>query len=473
MQQRHRPKPGDRFFRPTRAGPWQVSLPVVSPRRAGGSSPIALIYGFAAIIAVGTILLILPISSKTGQITSPIDALFTATSAVCVTGLVVVDTGTYWSSFGQVVVLILFQIGGFGFMTSATVLFLTMGRRIGLRERLLIGESMGMTRPGGMVKIVKRAAMFTLIMEGMGVIILFVRFLTLGTPAGTALWRAIFHAVSAFNDAGFDIMGGFRSLLDYQRDATVLLTIAVLVILGGIGYLVVDDILASRSFKRLSTDSKIVLLTTLSLLTAGTIFILLAEFSNATTLGMLPFPQKLLVSFFQSVTPRTAGFTAIDIGRLMGTSLFFTMFLMFAGGASGSTAGGVKVNTLGVLISAALSAIRGNEHPGAFGREFIPRNVYRALALVMFYLGLVAVVVLALSITEKFGFVNLLFETFSALGTVGLTTGITPELSVAGRLIITAAMFAGRLGPLTFVSVLTERQQPIKYRYPKDIIRIG
>ncbi len=259
----------------------------------------------------------------------------------------------------------------------------------------------------------------------------------------------------------------------YQGDSAVLLTIAVLVILGGIGYIVVDDVLVSRRFSRLSTDSRIVLVTSLSLLTLGTIFILLAEFSNPATLGVFSFPQKLLVSFFQSVTPRTAGFTAIDIGRLMGTSLFFTMFLMFAGGASGSTAGGVKVNTLGVLISAALSSIRGNEHPGAFGREFIPRNVYRALALVMFYLGLVAVVVLALSITEKFGFVNLLFETFSALGTVGLTTGITPELSVAGRLIITAAMFAGRLGPLTFVSVLTERQQSMKYRYPKDIIRIG
>jgi trk system potassium uptake protein TrkH len=262
-------------------------------------------------------------------------------------------------------------------------------------------------------------------------------------------------------------------LLDYQGDYTVLLTIAVLFILGGIGYIVVDDILASRGFSRLSTDSKIVLVTTMSLLALGTVFILLAEFSNPATIGVLSSPQKVLVSFFQSATPRTAGFTAIDTGRLIGPSLFFTMFLMFAGGASGSTAGGVKVNTLGVLISAAVSSIRGNKHPAAFDRELIPRNVYRAIALVMFYLGLVAIVVLALSITEKFGFVNLLFETFSALGTVGLTTGITPELSVAGRLIITTAMFVGRLGPLTFVSVLAQRQQPVKYRYPKDIIRIG
>ena len=315
--------------------------------------------------------------------------------------------------------------------------------------------------------------MFSLIVEGVGAIILLVRFLAGGTSAGTALWKAVFHAISAFNNCGMDIFGDFRSLLDYQGDPTVLLTMAVLIVLGGIGYIVVDDVLASRSFNRLSADSKIVLVTTLSLLTLGTIFILLAEFSNSATLGVFSFPQKLLVSFFQSVTPRTAGFTAIDISKMIGPSLFFTMFLMFVGGASGSTAGGVKVNTFGVLISAALSSIRGREQSTAFGREFTTRNVYRALALVILYLGLVVIVVLALSVTENFGFVNLLFDTFSALGTVGLSTGITPELSVAGRLIVTVAMFIGRLGPLTFVSVLTERQQPVKYRYPKDIIRIG
>ncbi len=470
MQQRQNPKPGDRVFSPFRTTPWQVPLRAVSFRRGGASSPIALIYGFAAIIAIGTILLILPISSKSGQLTSPVNALFTATSAVCVTGLVVVDTGTYWSSFGQAVLLVLFQVGGFGFMTSATIILLAMGRRIGLRERLLIGESVGMTRPGGMVKIVRRAAIFTLVVEGIGVIILFIRFLAVGTSAGLALWRALFHAVSAFNNCGMDILGHFRSLLDYQGDPTVLLTTAVLFILGGIGYLVVDDIFTKRSFGKLSADSKIVLVTTLSLLAFGTIFIMLAEFSNPATLGGFSLPQKLLVAFFQSATPRTAGFTAVDISKMVVPSLFFIMFLMFVGGASGSTAGGIKVNTFGVLISTALGSARGKEYPGAFGREYTEGNVYRALALAVLYLGLVAAVSLALSITEKFGFVNLLFETFSALGTVGLTAGITPGLSVAGRLIITVAMFVGRLGPLTFVSVL---QQPTKYRYPKDIIRIG
>lgn len=474
MRQRYNAKPGDRVFRPLRARPWQVSFPIILRMKDGGHpSPMVLIYGFAITIAVGTILLMLPISSKTGQLTSPVNALFTATSAVCVTGLVVVDTGTYWSPFGQGVLLALFQIGGFGFMTGATILFLAIRRRIGLRDRLLIRESLGMPEVGGVVRIVKRAAMFTLLVEGVGAIILYLRFLAVGTSAGIALWRATFHAVSAFNNCGLDILGNFRSLLYYQGDSTVLLTIAVLIILGGIGYVVVNDVLAKRSLSRLSTDSKIVLVTTISLLIFGTIFILLAEFSNSATLGVLSFPQKLLVSFFQAVTPRTAGFTAIDISKVIGPSLFFIMFLMFVGGASGSTAGGVKVNTLGVLISAALSSIRGREHPGAFGREFSPRSVYRALALVVVYLGLVGAVVLVLSTTEKFGFVDLLFETFSAFGTVGLSTGITPGLSITGRLIITLAMFVGRLGPLTFVSVLAERQQPIKYRYPRDIVRIG
>lgn len=470
---RHVRKPGDRVFRPGRAKPWQVPLLAVKRVREAGPATQWLVYGFAGLIAFGTTLLTLPISSRTGQFTSPVIALFTATSAVCVTGLVVVDTATYWSPFGQTVLLLLFQLGGFGFMTSATMLFLLMGRRIGLRDRLLIGESLGMGRPGGMVRIARRAALFTLLVEGTGAIILFIRFLIQGNGFGAALWSAVFHAVSAFNNCGMDILGKFQSLLGYQGDATVVLTMAVLIILGGIGYVVVDDVLTSRSFSRLSTDTKIVLVTTASLLVLGTVFILLAEFSNGATIGRLPFSQKLLAAFFQSVTPRTAGFSVVDVGKMAGITLFFTMFLMFVGGASGSTAGGIKVNTFGVLISTALSSIRGRESTGAFGREITTGNVYRALALVMLYLGLVMVVVLGLSITEKFDFVRLLFETFSALGTVGLSTGITPELSVPGRLIITAAMFVGRLGPLTFLFILIERQKEARLRYPKDIIRIG
>ena len=432
-----------------------------------------LIAGFASIIAIGTILLILPISSRTGLLTSPVNALFTATSAVCVTGLVVVDTGTYWSSFGQGVILALFQIGGFGFMTTATILLWAAGRRIGFRDRFIVAESLGLTQQQarGMVRLVRRMATFTILTEGIGAAVLYFHFLA-GSPAKTAVWKAIFHSVSAFNNCGIDTFGNFRSLMDYQRDTTVLLTLAGLIILGGISYLFVDDALVSRRFTKLSVDSKMILTTTLSLLALGTMFILLAESSNPATLGMLSFPRRLLLAFFQSVTPRTAGFAAIDMSMMVGSSLFFTMFLMLVGGASGSTAGGIKINTFAVLISSVLSSIRGKEHAEAFGRELTDENVYRALALVMLYIVLVMVVALVLSMTERFRFVDILFETFSAFGNVGLSLGITPHLSVAGRLVISASEFIGRLGPLTIASALI-RGSTAKYQRPKAIVRVG
>jgi trk system potassium uptake protein TrkH len=331
---------------------------------------------------------------------------------------------------------------------------------------------MGMEHLGGLVRTVRRIAIFTILVEGAGALILFIHFLTYSPPE-TALWRAVFHSISAFNNAGLDIFGNFRSLLGYQTDATVLLTMAVLIILGGIGYLVVEDVFKTRSFDRLSLDSKLVLTTTFSLLALGTVFFLLAEFSNPATTGPLSLPHKLLVAFFQSVTPRTAGFTAIDVGKMVVPSLFFTMFLMFVGGASGSTAGGVKVGTLGLLSATVLSSLRGKEHAGAFGREFNFQNIQRGLVLVILYLGFAALLVLVLSITEGKDFVSLLFETFSALGTVGLSTGITPELSTAGRLIIVLGMFVGRLGPLALIVYLTGGQQPAKTHFPQELVRTG
>ncbi|OGO02629.1 MAG: Trk family potassium uptake protein [Chloroflexi bacterium RBG_13_54_8] len=453
--------------------PWSISiLEVLKPRARGTLSPFILLYGFVAIIMVGAVLLVLPIAAKTGQSASFLTALFTATSATCVTGLVVVDTGTYWSSFGQAVILVLIQVGGLGFMTSATLLLMALGRRIGLRERLLIGESMGLERWGGVVGLAKRIALFTLLVESVGALLLYFRF-SLENPMGTAVWKGIFHSVSAFNNAGLDILGNFRSLADYRGDTTVVLVIAALIILGGISFMVVSDVFRFRRWIRLSLDSKIVLMATAILLALGMIVILLTEFSNPDTLGALPWPQKALNAFFHSVTPRTAGFSTIDIGMLADYALFFIIILMFIGGASGSTAGGVKVNTFGLIAATIWSSLRGRQYAGAFGREFRTEQVYRALALVMLSLGLVAVVVLVLTRTEKFSFINLLFETVSAFGTVGLSTGITPHLSTAGQLIIIATMLAGRLGPLTLALSLVQRQRPAAYRYPEDQIRIG
>jgi trk system potassium uptake protein TrkH len=466
-------RPGDRVFRVARVSPWRIPLPIIPAPKQPGFSPLMLVYGFAGVIILGTILLMFPMSSKGGQFTSPVDTLFTAASAVCVTGLVVKDTGTYWSSFGQGVILVLIQIGGLGFMTSATLLLLLLGRRIGIRERWLIGQSLGTGRLGGMVKLVRRVLVFTVIVEAIGAAIFYVHF-SVEDPTGTAAWKAVFQAVSAFNNAGFDIFGRFRSLLDYQTDTLVILTTAGLVILGGISFVVVADVIRVRRFGRLSVDSKIVLVTTLGLLVLGTIVIFLTEYGNADTLGPLSFPYKLLNAFFHSVTPRTAGFSSINIGSMATYSQFFTILLMFVGGAAGSTAGGIKVNTFGMLVATIWSTIRGKEHAGAFGREFANQQIHRALALVMLSLTLIFIVVFALTITDKgFGFLKLLFETVSAFGTVGLSTGITPDLSVAGRLIITAVMFIGRLGPLILVLALTQRQQPSMFRYPEDEVRIG
>lgn len=466
-------KPGDRILRVARVSPWRIPLPIIPAPKQPGLSPLMLVYGFAGVIILGTILLMFPISSKGGQFTSPVNALFTAASAVCVTGLAVKDTATYWSGFGQGVILVLIQIGGLGFMTSATLLLLLLGRRIGMRERWLIGQALGIEKLGGMVKLVRRILLFTVIVEVIGAAVFYIHF-SVQYPTSTAAWKAVFQAVSAFNNAGFDVFGHFRSLLDYQTDTLVLLTTAGLIILGGISFLVVADVGKMRRFGRFSLDTKIVLVTTLGLLALGTVVILLTEYNNADTLAPLSFPYKLLNAFFQSVTPRTAGFSSINIGSMAAYTQFFTILLMFVGGAAGSTAGGIKVNTFGMLVATIWSTIRGKEHAGVFSREFVNQQIHRALSLVMLSLTLIFVVVFILTITDKgFGFLQLLFETVSAFGTVGLSTGITPDLSVAGRLIITAVMFIGRLGPLILILALIQRQQPSEYRYPQDVVRIG
>jgi trk system potassium uptake protein TrkH len=431
-----------------------------------------LMGGFGAMIILGTLLLMFPIASRSGEWTPFVDALFTSTSAVCVTGLVVVDTLDYWTIFGQAVILVLIQLGGFGFMTSATVFLVALGRRIGLRERLLIRESVGVTQLGGLLRIILGMGIFTIAAEVIGAIVFYIRF-SGEYPLGTAVWKSVFQSVSAFNNAGFDVFGGFRSISEYHNSPLVVLTTAALVILGGISFLVLRDISLNRSLRKLSVDTKLVLSVTMSLLLLGMVVVLITEFGNTGSLGEMTLPQKLLNAFFQSVTSRTAGFSSFSTANMTDYALFFVMLLMFVGGASGSTAGGIKVNTFGMLISTIWDSIRGKEYPGVFGREFTSQQIFRALAIIMLALVLVTVVTFLLAVTEGFPFLKVLFETVSAFGTVGLSTGITPELSVLGRILITITMFAGRLGPLTLTLALIARQRPTVYRYPKEVIRIG
>lgn len=474
MLRREQPvaRPFRRIFRPPRLRPWHIIVPLLPRTRAGQVSFAQVIYGFAGIIAIGAILLMLPISSQSGQFTRPVDALFTSTTAVCVTGLTVLDTSTYFSLFGQIVLIVLIQLGGIGFMTAATLFLLILRRRIGLRAKVVTSQTLGLERFGNLPGLIKRVAFFSLIMEGVGALIIFSNLMRHYPPLEAA-WHSVFQSVSAFNNCGLDLLGpNFRSLIGFQTNNTLLLTTAGLIIIGGIGYIVVDDLLIKRSIHHLTVDSKIVLWATLSLLLLGTLFYFAAEYYNPETMAAMSLPQKAIVSFFQSVVPRTAGFTAVDIGRMVDFSIFFTILLMFIGGASGSTAGGIKVNTFGILFAASISSLRGKERTSAFGREILPQQVYRALALAILYLGLVFVVALVLTVTEEFSFIRLLFETFSAFGTVGLSTGVTPALSVPGRLIITLSMFIGRVGPLTLVS-LFEHQHTPSLKYPQTIIRIG
>jgi trk system potassium uptake protein len=472
MQDRYNRRLGDRVFRIPRIKPWRVLLPVIPSTKNPTSSTLILIYSFAAMIALGTVLLILPVSSKTGHFTSVINAFFTATSAVCVTGLTVVDTANHWSIWGQSIILTLIQIGGFGFMTSATLFLLAFGRKIGLKEKILIGESLGIARLGGLVKIVGLMAIFTLGLEIIGTALFYPRFSS-GHSVGTSVFISSFQAVSSFNNAGFDLSGDFQSLSKFQNDPLILLVTAGLIILGGISFFVVADFLKNRKISKLSLDSKLVLTTTAWLLVGGTVVILITEYQNQATLGSLSLPLKLLNAFFQSVTARTAGFSTIGMSHLANYALFFLMFLMFIGGASGSTAGGIKVNNFSMLTATIWSTLRGREFPGAFGREFAIQQIQRALAVALLSLGFVFLMVFFLTITEGFRFIDLLFETISAFSTVGLSTGITPDLSFWGRLIIILTMLIGRLGPLTLMLALVQRQKTTDYRYPRETVRIG
>jgi trk system potassium uptake protein TrkH len=426
-------------------------------------------------IALGTVLLSLPISASSGTWTPPLDALFTATSAVCVTGLVVVDTATYWNGFGQLVIMLLVQAGGFGFMLSSTLLLLLLVRkRTGLRDRVLVQQSLGAPQLGNVTTLVRRVAIFTIACEVIGAAVLTIRFAVGGEAGGPlqAGWWGLFHSISAFNNAGFDLVGEFRSMTPFARDGLVLGPLAALFVVGALGYAIVADLAEKRRWRRLALETKVVTLTTLALLAGGAIVIAALEWTNEATLGALPEPERLVNAAFQSAT-RTAGFASVPTNGLLAPSLFGLMALMFIGGASGSTGGGIKVNTFSVLLIAITSTVRGEPSAQAFGRRIQHEVVYRALAIALLSIGFVFVVGLALAATTEGAFDEILFEAVSAFATVGLSTGLTPELGPVARLILVAAMFAGRLGPLTLVLALAARRQRVSFRPAVESIRIG
>jgi trk system potassium uptake protein TrkH len=438
--------------------------------------PQILVLGFAAIILIGAVLLTLPVASVTGERLPFLDALFTATSATCVTGLVVVDTGTYFSMFGQIVIIVLIQIGGLGFMTMATLFAFALKKRISLKERLILQEAMNQGSMEGIVRLIRKVIRYSLAIELIAAIIFSIRWsFDLGPAKG--IYFGIWHAISFFNNAGFDLFGSvtgpFSSLTSYASDPVINFVSMGLIVLGGIGFIVMSDLLEYKKVKRLSMHSKVVLSATGGLILVGAVVIFIFEFSNPKTLGSLDWMGKIWSSLFQSVTPRTAGANTIDIGGMRQASQFFMIILMFIGASPGSTGGGIKTTTFMTLVGAIIAMIRGKEDIVLFHYRLGKDRILKAITLTMIALFLVIFVAMILSTTEDHPFLMILFEVTSAFGTVGLTMGLTTDLTVVGKILISFTMFAGRLGPLTLAYALGPKTEKELYRYPEGKITIG
>lgn len=431
-------------------------------------------YGFIGIILTGTLLLMLPISSKTGEFTSFLDCFFTATSASCVTGLIVHDTWTHWSLFGQLVILAMIQIGGLGFITVGVFLSIILRRRIGLKERGLLQESVNTLQIGGVVKLARKIIIGTVIFEGAGAVLLAIRFVPeFGVLRG--IFYGIFHSISAFCNAGFDLMGSqapYNSLVSYYDDWLVNLVIMSLITIGGIGFIVWDDV--SRhglKFHKYMLHTKLVLLTSFTLLFGGAWLFYLFEKDNL-LVGMNTSGQ-ILTSLFSSVTVRTAGFNTVDPAALTDSSKMLSIILMFIGGSPGSTAGGVKTTTVVVMYLYLISTIRRTYGVNAFGRRLEDDAIKRASTIFMMNISLAMAASVYIMFAQDMKMQDVLFETFSAIGTVGITTGITRDLTPISRLVIIFLMYCGRVGSLSFALSFTQHKRMAHVQQPVERITIG
>ncbi len=446
-------------------------------RRPAMHAAMVVALGFLIIILTGAVLLTLPVSARSGEPTDFLDALFTATSATCVTGLVTVGTATHWSGFGQAVILLLIQIGGLGFMSLASIASFLTRRTITLRERMVMSAGLNLTENAGIVRLTRRVLVGTLAFEGAGAVLLATRFVP-----RVGLWQGIkmgvFHSISAFCNAGFDLIGTpdnpFASLTGYADDVLVNLTIMALIVIGGLGFFVWGDIWDKRRFRRLRLHTKLVLITTALLLCTGFALTLLFEWGNPQTLGEMPVQDKLLAAAFQSVTLRTAGFNTIDQAALTGPSQAVACLLMMIGGSPGSTAGGIKTVTAAVLVLSAISALRGRTTVSAFGRTIVSRSIMNAVTMMIVGGTLSLTGACVISYVEGAPFGMCLFEAVSAFATVGLSMGLTPTLSAVSRLILILLMYLGRVGVLTLgVAVLMRHREPPKMQYPAGDVMVG
>lgn len=437
------------------------------------SPPQLIIVIFATLIGIGTLLLMMPFSSASGEATSFIDAFFMAISSVCVNGLSVLDVGHHFSIAGQVVVMMLVQVGGLGFMTISVIIAIIMGKRIGLKERLLIQHTTQASTAQGLVRLCIYIFVIVFAFESIATLILTLHWQS-SMGWGTAFYYGLFHSISAFNNAGFALWP--EGLVAYVGDPVVNFVIIALFVAGGLGYIVIVELLQKKRWRKFSLHTKIVLSASLVITIIGFGIILLLESLNPATFSQLTWFERIQAASFQTLAPRSSGFNTLDITSMLTASQFLLIIYMFIGAASGGTGGGVKINTIVVLILATLATFKGEGQIHAFGRRVPQGSVTRALAVVMSSLAVVLIVALALTITEDMledHFLEVLFEATSAFSTTGLSMGLTKDLSLAGKIIVCVTMFIGRLGPLTLAYALATRKQQSRIGYPEDNILIG
>jgi trk system potassium uptake protein len=443
------------------------------PNRPGYLNPARVMaLGFMGIILSGSLLLTLPPMIVEADITY-LNALFTAASAVCVTGLVVVDTGTFFTPLGQAVIMILIFSGSLGFMTMTTLVFVFLGRKISLKDRLLVKEALNQEGVAGLVRLVLTVVQIALFFIFIGTAIMSFRFVPLmGYEKG--LFFALFHSVSAFGNAGFDIFGNYDSLTRLPTDYLVNGTIMVLFIIGGLGFTVIIELIRHFRYRaRISLHSHLVLVISACLLLGGAIMVLLLEYNNPATLGGLSGGAKVFTAIFTAATPRTAGFSVLNTAYLGYPTILILLALMFIGASPTSTGGGVKTTTFGVIFITLINMIRGREEPVVYNRQISISQVMKALSIVSASIALIFLSTFVMSLFEDLEFSALLFEAFSAFGTVGLSRGITPDLSSASKVALIITMFGGRIGPLTLLVALARQHKEEVLQYPKEQLLIG
>lgn len=427
--------------------------------------------GFALILGAGWLLLALPFATTSGASAGPLDALFTAVSAVCVTGLVVVDTPSHWSWFGEAVILLLIQVGGLGYMLGTTVVLWALGRRLGLRDRHLLRLYYGAPSLHETMSFAKSLAVFALLFECAGAMLLFLLFWSTGEPPGRSLWWGVFHSVSAFNNAGFSITG--RDMIPYAGNPAVLAVLASLVVAGSVGFLPIVTLVHRGAFSRLPLDHKLIFATSAALLAAGGLVFTAVEWTNPHTLGDLAPADRPVVGLFYSASARTAGFNAVEFDETRDETKITVVGLMFIGGAAGSTSGGVKVGAFALLFAMMLSTLRGEEHTTVLGRRVPSAIVRQATTLALYLVALVFAFTLALAALSDAPILDVLVEVVSAIATTGYSSAATATFDTPGRILLIAAMLAGRFSPLMLVLSMNAPRHRVPYRYAEDSVRLG